>query len=110
MNSLSQNIQKPYSYSSQIVISDNKGEFVIYQTKDGKITLEVNRKEETVWLNQVQMGQLFEKDRRTISEHISNIYKEKELQTSGTIRKFRIVDCKNKRLRSYYEIQGIRNG
>ena len=58
------------------MISDSKGEIAIYQTKDGKTALEVNLKEEMVWLNQVQMGQLFEKDRRTISEHIRNTYKE----------------------------------
>ena len=73
------------------MISDFRGEIVIYQEKDGTTALEVKLQQETVWLSQVQMGQLFEKDRRTISEHISNIYKEKELQKDRTIRKFRIT-------------------
>ena len=68
-----------------------KGEIVIYRTKDGKTTLEVNLVEETVWLTQLQLSELFSKDRRTISEHINNIFKEKELQRDRTIRKFRIV-------------------
>jgi len=68
-----------------------KGEIIIYKTKGGKTTLEVKLQKETVWLNQVQMSQLFDKDRRTISEHANNIYKEKELQRDRTIRNFRIV-------------------
>jgi prophage maintenance system killer protein len=70
---------------------ESRGEIVIYRTKDGKAALDVNLQEETVWLSQVQMSELFEKDRRTISEHINNIFKEKELSKNRTIRKFRIV-------------------
>ena len=68
-----------------------KGEIVIYRTKGRKTILEVNLVEETVWLTQLQLSELFSKDRRTISEHINNIFKEKELQRDRTIRKFRIV-------------------
>jgi len=75
----------------------NKGEIVIYQGKDGKAALEVTLQQETVWLSQVLMGQLFDKDRRTVSEHVNNIYKEKELQRDQTIRKFRIVQTEGKR-------------
>jgi hypothetical protein len=63
----------------------------MFQTKDGTTSLEVNLKEDTVWFNQKQMGNLFDKDIRTISEHIKNIYQEGELLKSPTIRKFRIV-------------------
>ncbi len=55
----------------------NKGEIVIYQAKGGKAALDVKLEQETVWLSQVQMSELFDKDRRTISEHVKNIYKEK---------------------------------
>ena len=68
-----------------------RGEIVIYRTKGGKTALEVNLREDTVWLSQVQMSELFAKDRRTISEHINNVFKEKELSKNRTIRKFRIV-------------------
>ncbi len=72
-------------------------DIIIYQTKDGESKIEVNLKEETVWLNQRQMSNLFDKDVRTINEHIKNIYKEKELTTDSTIRKFRIVQSEGKR-------------
>ena len=74
-----------------------KGEIVIYRTKGGKTTLEVNLVEETVWLTQLQLSELFSKDKRTISEHINNIFKEKELQRDRTIRKFRIVQLEGSR-------------
>lgn len=51
----------------------------IFQTKDGQIHLEVQLKEETVWLTQKQMGRLFERERSVITKHISNIFKEGEL-------------------------------
>ena len=70
---------------------ESRGEIVIYRTKAGKSALEVNLREETVWLSQVQMSELFAKDRRTISEHINSVYREKELNKNRTIRKFRIV-------------------
>ncbi len=66
-------------------------DIIIYQSKDGQASLEVSLKEDTVWLNQKQMAELFGKDIRTISEHIKNIYNEGELLKTPTIRKFRIV-------------------
>ncbi len=68
-----------------------KGEIVIYQTKDKKIELRVKLEQETVWLTQKQMADLFGKDIRTVNEHIQNIFKESELEREATIRKFRIV-------------------
>lgn len=65
------------------------GEVLIYQNKEGNITIDVRLQEETVWLTQRQMATLFGKDKRTISEHISNIYSEAELEKSSTVRKFR---------------------
>jgi hypothetical protein len=67
------------------------GEIVLYTAPDGTTSLDVKLERETVWLSQVQMGELFAKDRRTISEHIGNVFKEKELSKKRTIRKFRIV-------------------
>ena len=74
-----------------------KNEIVIYTTPEGKETFEVNLKKDTVWLSQKQMASLFEKDVRTVNEHIGNIYKEKELIKSSTIRKFRIVQKEGNR-------------
>jgi len=67
----------------------NKGEIVIYKNSDGKIKIDVRLLDETVWLNQEQMALLFGKDKRTISEHISNVFKEKELDKNSVVRNFR---------------------
>ncbi len=63
----------------------------IYTSQDGKVSLTVSFEKETVWLTQAQMAELFDKDVRTINEHIRNIYAENELEEDPTIRKFRIV-------------------
>lgn len=62
----------------------NCGKVVLY-----KSGLEVQFKEETVWLSQAQMSKLFDKNKRTISEHIRNIFEEKELIENSVVRKFR---------------------
>ncbi|MBR1468555.1 MAG: virulence RhuM family protein [Prevotella sp.] len=69
------------------VQSTNKGEIVMYQPDD-TIRLEVRMGEDTVWLTQQQMAQLFNKDRTVIGRHIRNIYKEKELEQNITCAKF----------------------
>ncbi len=76
---------------------DKKSQIEIYQTKDKQTQVEVRFDGETVWLSQKQMSDLFNKDVRTISEHIANIYQEKELAKTPTIRKFRIVQKEGKR-------------
>lgn len=64
---------------------------IIYQDKKFGIRLETHLENETVWLTQKQMSLLFNKDVRTVNEHIQNIYKEGELTKKPTIRKSRIV-------------------
>ena len=54
-------------------------EFLLYQTEDGQTRLEVRLQEETVWLTQKRMAELFQKNVRTINEHIQNIFDEGEL-------------------------------
>jgi prophage maintenance system killer protein len=73
-----------------------KGEIVIYKARGGPL-IDVRLKDETVWLTQKEMALLFDKDLRTVNEHIKNIYKEKELDVKPTIRKFRIVQKEGKR-------------
>ena len=77
---------------------DNKGEIVIYTTKKGNTALDVKLEQDTVWLTQKQISQLFKKGLPTINEHIKNIYKEHELTTDSTVRKFRIVQKEGDRL------------
>ena len=64
------------------------GEIIIYKTEDGLSKLEVKLQDETVWLTQQQMAELFNKSKSTINEHIQNIYTERELKRETTMRKF----------------------
>jgi hypothetical protein len=67
------------------------GEMLLYQTEDGHTRVECRFEEETLWLSQALIAELFQKDLRTINEHLKNIYEEGELSGKATIRKFRIV-------------------
>jgi hypothetical protein len=64
---------------------------VIYTTEVGQAKVQVKIEEETVWLTQKQMAELFEKDVRTVNEHIKNIIDEGELNADSVIRNFRIT-------------------
>jgi len=64
---------------------------IIYQPVEGQAGIDVRVESETVWLSQRQMGELFDVDVRTISEHLSNVFSSGELEKEATIRKFRIV-------------------
>ena len=72
------------------------GDILLYQTEDGQTRVEVHLDGETVWLTQKQMAELFQKDIRTINEHIGNIFEEGELKPDSVIRKFRITASDNK--------------
>lgn len=69
----------------------NTTDLVVFRPNKGKVSLEVTLKDETVWLSQKQMAVLFDKDVRTVNEHIMNIFKEKELGKASVIRNFRIT-------------------
>jgi hypothetical protein len=69
---------------------------VIYQTEDGITKLEVRLEDETVWLSQKLMAELFQKDIRTINEHLRNIFEERELIPDSVIRNFRITAADGK--------------
>ena len=64
-------------------------ELLIYQATDGKIKLDVHLENETVWLSQAHMAELFDKSKKTISEHIRNIFNEGELEENVVVRNFR---------------------
>ena len=72
-------------------------QILLYQSVDGKIKLDVELQQETVWLNQNQMAQLFDKSKSTISEHITNIFKDGELMEDSVVRNSRTtaLDGKN---------------
>jgi len=74
-----------------------KGEIIIYQPDDKSTQLEVRIEEETVWLSQSQMVELFNSTKQNISLHINNIYKEGELQIPATIKDYLTVQMEGGR-------------
>jgi hypothetical protein len=72
------------------------GGIILYQTEDGRTRIEVRLENETVWLTQKLMAELFQKDVRTINEHIQNIFEEGELLPDSVIRKYRITAADGK--------------
>ena len=72
-------------------------EIILYQTEDGRTRIQCRFENETMWLTQAFLAELFEKDVRTINEHLVNIFDEGELRREATIRKFRIVRIEGKR-------------
>jgi len=71
-------------------------QILIYQSTEGSIKVDVHLEDETVWLTQAQMAVLFDKSKKTISEHITNIFNEGELQEDSVVRKFRITAADGK--------------
>ena len=81
-----------------------KNEIIFFE--NGEVKLEVNMKDETVWLNQEQMGKLFGKAKSTINEHIKNIYADGELEESDTLTKFGNSEFSDKPV-NYYNLDMI---
>ena len=81
---------------------ENKN-LIIFKTTDGKLSIDVNLNEDTVWLNQKQMGELFDRDYKTISKHINNIFNEGELEKNSVVANFEITgtDGKNYKVEFY---------
>ena len=76
----------------EVKVTENKtGEIIIYQADDGQTKIDVRFEEETVWLSQQQMAELFHSSRTNVVEHIRHIYAEGELDENSTCRKFRQV-------------------
>ena len=84
---------------------------LIYTTPDGKKKLEVNLKDETLWLSLDQIAELFQRNKSTISRHIKNIFEEGELNQEATVAKFATVqkegDRKVERNIDYYNLDMI---
>ena len=89
---------------------ENQGEIILYQP-DEAVKLEVRLENETVWLTQAQLVELFQSSKANISEHIKNIYEQGELEENSTVRDFRTVRQEGKRqvVRniSYYNLDAI---
>ena len=85
---------------------ENKGEFIIYQTEDGIVQLDVRLEDETVWLTIDQMALLFGKARSTINEHILNAFQDGELNENDSVRKIGNSDFSTKPT-NYYNLDVI---
>ena len=87
-------------------MEETKNPIVIYQTEDGITKISVPIDEDTVWLTQAQMAELFDKSKSTINEHINNIYEEGELDIKETMRKFGNSEFSSKPT-NYYSLDVI---
>jgi hypothetical protein len=86
-----------------------KSELILYQTEDNRTRIEVRLENETVWLTQKLMAELFQKDVRTINEHIQNIFEERELSPDSVIRKFRITAADGKSYETQHYNLDVKN-
>ena len=78
-------------------MDNSNGDIIIYQTEDGLTKIDVKIENETVWLSQQQMAELFNTSRTNIIEHINNIYSEEELDKNSTCQNFRQVQKEGNR-------------
>ncbi len=73
-----------------------ENQIIIYQTEDGRTKIETRLEDETVWLTQAQLCELFQKSKATISEHIKNVFEEGELEENAVVRNFRTTAADGK--------------
>ena len=76
---------------------ENRGEIIIYRAEDNTVQLDVRMENETVWLSQQQMVQLFNSTKQNISLHIGNIFREGELQKEATVKEYLTVQTEGNR-------------
>ena len=87
---------------------DNNGEIIIYQTDDGLTHIDVKMEDETVWLTQAQLVQLYQTSKSNVSEHIKHIFEEGELEENAVVRKFRTTAADGKNYNTtYYHLDMI---
>ena len=90
---------------------DSRGEIIIYQAEDGLTKIDVNLRDENVWLTLEQMAELFGRDKSTISRHIRNVFAEGELSKEATVANFATVQTEGERKVSrkitYYNLDVI---
>lgn len=85
-----------------------QGELILYQSEDGRAAVDVRLKDETVWLSQRQMGELFDRDYKTVSKHINNIFKEGELIKNSVVANFATTAADGKVYQvTYYNLDVI---
>lgn len=75
--------------NNNLPIEENKGDIVIYQSENGDTRIDVHFQDETVWLTQAQLCELYQSSKANVSEHIKNIFAEGELEEDSVVRKIR---------------------
>ena len=92
-------------------IENSKGQFIVYKAEDGTVKIDVKLSDETVWLTQQLMAELFQTTKQNISLHVNNIYKEQELSPKATVKGYLTVRKEGsrevKRLLDYYNLDMI---
>jgi hypothetical protein len=92
-------------------IENSKGQFLVYKAEDGTVKIDVKLSNETVWLTQQLMAELFQTTKQYISLHVNNIYKEQELYPKATVKEYLTVRKEGsrevKRLLDYYNLDMI---
>lgn len=89
-------------------IDNQNSQIIIYQTEDGQTKIDVHFDGDTVWLSQDELARLFDKARPTITEHITNVFKEKELIEESVCREFRRTGVDGKEYQvKYYNLDVI---
>lgn len=84
------------------------GNLIIYQTEDGQARVECRLVDETIWLSQAVMGELFDRSKQTISEHLQNLFSEEELDENSVVRNFRTTAADGKAYDvSHYNLEAI---
>ncbi|MBC8212867.1 MAG: virulence RhuM family protein, partial [Gammaproteobacteria bacterium] len=68
---------------------EQRGQIILYQTEDGQSRIECQLIDETIWLSQALMGELFDRSKKTISEHLQNLFADGELNENAVVRNFR---------------------
>ncbi len=96
---------------NKLTLKDELTEFLLYNTPNGEVRVEILLHNETIWLPQKRIAQLFNVATNTVNEHLKNIYQSQELTQDSTIRKFRIVgqegDREVVRLTKFYNLDAI---
>ena len=89
----------------------DSSEIIIYQTEDGHTKIDVRMEDETVWLTQSQMAELFQTTKQNVSLHINNVYKEEELKHESTVKEYLTVQTEGERTVSrsvkYYNLDVV---
>lgn len=94
--------------SKHDTVSKDLGEIILYQSEDGCSAIDVHLKDETVWLSQTQMVELFQKTKQNVSLHIRKIFKEGELQEDLVVKEYLTTAADGKRYKTkYYNLDVI---